>query len=86
MTIAKRHLKPGDNLDEFGGYTFYGIMDTFEEAKRLNALPTGLAPGARIVRPVVEGAIVTWDDVILDEQSTVVKLRRQQDRRELAKQ
>src|SRR5690606_14714773 len=24
MTVAKRDLKPGEKLDDFGGYTFYG--------------------------------------------------------------
>jgi len=79
MTVAKRALKPGEHLDDFGGYQFHGVMDTFIEANRLDALPVGLAPGAKMVRPVLEGEIITWDDVQLDEQSTVTKLRRQQD-------
>jgi len=79
MTIAKRALESGEQLDEFGGYTFYGIMERAAEASALHALPIGLAPGARVIRPVAAGEIVTWDDVALDEQSTVVKLRRQQD-------
>jgi predicted homoserine dehydrogenase-like protein len=79
MTIAKRHLRAGERLDTFGGYTFYGIMDRAEVARELNALPVGLAPGAQVMRPVTGGEIVTWDDVKLDEDSTVVKLRRQQD-------
>ena len=79
MTIAKRALKPGDKLDDFGGYTFHGVMDRAEAVRSLKALPVGLAPGAEVVRPVAAGEIVTWDDVNLDEDSTVVKLRRQQD-------
>jgi predicted homoserine dehydrogenase-like protein len=79
MTVAKRALKPGERLDQFGGYTFHGVMDRAEEARALNALPVGLAPGAEAVRPVAAGEIVTWDDVKLDEDSVVVKLRRQQD-------
>jgi predicted homoserine dehydrogenase-like protein len=79
MTVAKRDLESGERLDDFGGYTFYGVMERAEEARRLNALPVGLAPGADVVRPVAAGAIVTWDDVRLDERSTVVQLRRQQD-------
>ncbi len=79
MTVAKRDLRPGEKLDQFGGYMFHGVMDRAEEAQALNALPVGLAPGAEIVRPVATGAVVTWDDVRLDENSTVVKLRRQQD-------
>jgi len=79
MTVAKRDLKPGERLDDFGGYTFHGVIDRAEVARELNALPVGLAPGAQVVRPVPAGEILTWDDVQLDEDSTVVKLRRQQD-------
>jgi predicted homoserine dehydrogenase-like protein len=79
MAVAKRALTPGEQLDQFGGYAFYGVMDRAEEARALNALPVGLAPGAEVVRPVAAGEIVTWDDVKLDEDSVVVKLRRQQD-------
>jgi predicted homoserine dehydrogenase-like protein len=79
MTVAKRDLQPGERLDEFGGYTFYGVMDRAEIARSANALPVGIAPGARMVCPVAGGEIVTWNDVELDESSTVVKLRRQQD-------
>ena len=28
LSIAKRDLRPGERLDEFGGYTFRGLMDT----------------------------------------------------------
>jgi predicted homoserine dehydrogenase-like protein len=79
MTVAKRDLKPGEHLDDFGGYTFHGVMDRAEVARELNALPVGLAPDAEVVRPVPAGEIVTWDDVKLDENNTVVRLRRQQD-------
>jgi predicted homoserine dehydrogenase-like protein len=79
MTVAKRDLKPGERLDDFGGYTFHGIIDRAEVARDLNALPVGLAPGAEVVRPIAAGEILTWDDVKLDEDSPVVRLRRQQD-------
>lgn len=79
MTVAKRALRPRERLDDFGGYTFYGIIDGAAQARALNALPVGLAPGAEIVRPVAAGEIVTWNDVRLDEERTVVKLRRQQE-------
>jgi predicted homoserine dehydrogenase-like protein len=79
MTIAKRDLQPGDKLDDFGGYTFYGLMDEAKEVKKENALPVGLAIGAEIISPVSSGQIITWNDVRLNENSTVVKLRRQQD-------
>ncbi len=82
MTVAKRALKTGDRLDTFGGYTFFGLMDRASEAKRMNALPTGLAPDAVVLRAVAENQVVTWDDVKLDENSAVVRLRRDQDKME----
>jgi predicted homoserine dehydrogenase-like protein len=79
MTIAKRDLKVGETLDTFGGYTFHGIMDRADTVRKTNALPAGLAPGAKLKSPIIAGDIITWKDVLLDEESTVVKLRRQQD-------
>ena len=79
MTVAKRSLRAGERLDGFGGYTFYGLIDRAETATRLNALPAGLAPGAEVLRPIPANEIVTWQDVGLDEESVLVKLRRQQD-------
>jgi predicted homoserine dehydrogenase-like protein len=79
LTIAKRDLLPGDVLDDFGGYTFFGMMDEAEKVKKLGGLPVGLAPGAVVMRPVSAGEHLTWDDVKLDEGSRVVQLRRQQD-------
>jgi len=79
MTVAKMDLMPGQVLDDFGGYTYYGTMENAEIARQLNALPVGLAPKARIRQPVKAGEIVTWEHVALDEDSLVVSLRRQQD-------
>jgi len=77
--VAKADLSPGTRLDAFGGYTFFGRMDTKENCVTANALPVGLAPGAKIVKHVTKREIITWDDVELDESSTIVKLRREQD-------
>jgi len=80
IATAKRDLVKGDKLDTFGGYTFYGQIEGAKTAKLINALPTGLAPDALIVKPVKAGEIITWDDVVLNEEETVVKLRREQDK------
>lgn len=80
MAIAKRDLTPGETLEDFGGFTQYGVMDTAAAARALDALPVGLAPGAVMIRPVAAGEVITWADVYLDEASTVVRLRREQDR------
>jgi predicted homoserine dehydrogenase-like protein len=79
MTVAKRDLVLGEQLGQLGGYTFYAVMDHAEEADQVSALPVGIVPGAKVVRPVAQGKIGTWDDVKLDQGSTAVKLRRMQD-------
>jgi predicted homoserine dehydrogenase-like protein len=79
MTVAKRDLEPGETLDDFGGYTFHGVMDRFEVARAEHALPVGLAPGAKLLVRKKIGDMITWDDVMLDETQNVVKLRREQD-------
>jgi predicted homoserine dehydrogenase-like protein len=79
MTVAKKTLEKGSVLDDFGGYTFHGVMDRAAEAMGANALPVGLAPDARIKRSVWKGKVITWDDVELDEGSQFIKLRRMQD-------
>lgn len=84
ITVAKRDLIPGDRLDEFGGYTFSGLIDNAETTRELNALPVGLAPGAVVNKQVPAGDFLTWEDVTLDENSQVVKLRREQDQLDLA--
>ena len=80
LTVAKRELRSGDHLDAFGGYSYYGLIDRAEEAKKINALPAGLAPNARIIRPVKEDQVISWDDVELDELKAVVRLRQEQDK------
>ncbi len=80
VTIAKKDLRPGETLDAFGGYTYYGLIDKKENAERSDALPVGLAPGAKLLKPVKCGELVTWSHVALDETATLVKLRRMQDR------
>jgi len=79
MATAKRDLSLGEKLDTFGGYTFYGQIESARAARAINALPVGLAPGAVMKNVVKSGAIITWDDVLLDEDQIVVKLRREQE-------
>ena len=80
-TTAKADVNAGDVLDAFGGYTFFGRMDIKKACADANALPVGLAPGARLKKAAAKGSIITWDDVELDESSIIVKLRREMDGR-----
>ena len=82
MAVAKKPVQAGERLDDFGGYCFHGVIDRAGETRKLNALPAALAPGARLRSSVWREKIITWDDVELDEDSELVRLRREQDARE----
>ena len=79
ITVAKRTLRAGEQIDGIGGSTVYGLVDQAEVARAEDLLPLGLAQGATLQRDVLIGQPLTYDDVILDERQTVVQLRRLQD-------
>lgn len=76
---AKMNLKPGDILDGGGGYTIYGLAEKAEIAKAENLLPLGLAENIKAIRKIPEDGVLTYDDVELNEDSFLLKLRRMQD-------
>jgi predicted homoserine dehydrogenase-like protein len=79
VAAAKRDLRPGDVLDGIGGATVYGVALAADEARARDAVPVGVAAGARVRRPVARGALLCAADVDLDEMLAVVHLRRLQD-------
>ncbi|NNC73936.1 MAG: hypothetical protein HKN93_00355 [Acidimicrobiia bacterium] len=79
ITIAKKDLRTGEVIDDFGGFSAYGLIEKADIASAENLLPMGLAPGAVLKRDIPLGQPLTYDDVELDEESTIVKLRRRQD-------
>jgi len=81
ITVAKKDLKKGEKIDGIGGFCTYGTIDKIEIAKELNALPIGLInDNTFMAKDVKKGEIITYNDVILDENSPAVKLRREQDK------
>jgi predicted homoserine dehydrogenase-like protein len=78
--VAKRDLAPGEQLDGIGGYTVRGIIEDADAFAAERLVPLGVLNGARVVRPVRHGAMLTYDDVELKESATIVMLRRLQDR------
>ncbi|MCZ6677390.1 MAG: NAD(P)-dependent oxidoreductase [Candidatus Poribacteria bacterium] len=79
ITVAKRDLKQGEQLDGSGGYTVNGLIEKAEIARAENLLPLGLASGVKLKQNVTKGTTITYDMVELDENSFVLKLRRLQD-------
>jgi len=80
LAAAKRTLKPGDMLDGGGGYTTYGLAEKAGVAREENLLPLGLAENIRVAKEVPPDGVVSYDDVELNEDSFLLKLRRKQDK------
>jgi predicted homoserine dehydrogenase-like protein len=79
VTLAKRDLKAGEEIDELGGYTVYGEAETAAATAAGGLLPIGVAVGARLRRDLPKDAVLTYADVELPEGRLVDRLRREQD-------
>jgi predicted homoserine dehydrogenase-like protein len=77
---AKRDLKAGEKIDGVGGSMVRGNIDDADDFKAAGFAPFGVLAGATVVRDVAQGEMLTYDDVQLDEGSTIVCLRRLQDK------
>jgi predicted homoserine dehydrogenase-like protein len=81
---AKKDLQVGEILDGEGGYTVYGRLVRADESLQHGYLPIGLAGHAKLVRPVSQGATLTYGDVALDETLFSRRLRRDMEETEKA--
>ena len=79
VCIAKRDIEAGAALDGIGGTDWYGTIMTYPEARAIKAVPIGIGAGAVSKRPMAKGAVITEDDVAVDETTFVARLRRLQD-------
>jgi len=77
--LAKRDLEPGEELGRIGEYLYRGFSLTRHDALERNALPIGLAQGARIVSRVRKGELITYAAVEIPEGSEIARVRRLQD-------
>jgi predicted homoserine dehydrogenase-like protein len=78
--VAKRDLPAGTVLDGEGGYCVYGKLVRAADSLAGRALPIGLAHRVRLNRAVAAGAVVTRDDVELDETDPAVRFRSELER------
>ena len=79
--VAKRDLAVGERLDGEGGATVWGRLLPAADSLARGVLPIGLAHGISLKRPVGYGAMLTWDDVSLDESDATLAVRREMERR-----
>jgi len=81
MTVAKKDLKAGEYMDGYGEYTCYGMLDKYETAKALNAVPIGMiTKKTKVLRDIKKGEIITFDRVEINKESTLWHLRQLQNK------
>ncbi len=80
IAVAKRDLRPGEQLDGAGGYTVYGLSERHAVAARERLLPLGFAYQGTLRRAVPKDQPLRWDDVAVDTSTFLYRLRAEQDR------
>lgn len=76
--VAKRDLKAGETLDDYGMYMTYGEAVNVDEMSGKRYLPEGLVEGCRLMKDIRKDAIITYDDVILPANRLADRLRAEQ--------
>ncbi|HLC41799.1 MAG TPA: NAD(P)-dependent oxidoreductase, partial [Methylomirabilota bacterium] len=76
--VAKRDLKAGEMLDEYGMYMTYGEAVNADEMSARRYLPEGLVEGCKLERDVAKDRVLTYDDVELPAGRLADQLRAEQ--------
>ena len=76
--VAKRDLKAGEILDDYGMYMTYGEAANAEEMSGGRYLPEGLVEGCTLVRDISKDSVLTYDDVTLPRHRVADQLRAEQ--------
>ncbi len=78
ISIAKRDLEAGDELDGIGGFTAYGVIERSDTALNDGLLPIGVASGCVVKRDVPAGTAISYGDVDVPPGRLVDRLREEQ--------
>jgi predicted homoserine dehydrogenase-like protein len=76
--VAKRDLKPGEVLDDYGMYMTYGEAVNATEMSQMRYLPEGLVEGCVVKRPITKDQVITYYDVELPLGRIADQLRAEQ--------
>jgi predicted homoserine dehydrogenase-like protein len=76
--VAKRDLKAGEVLDEYGMYTTYGEAVNADEMSAERYLPEGLVEGCKLRCDIDKDQVLTYDDVELPAGRLADRLRGEQ--------
>jgi predicted homoserine dehydrogenase-like protein len=76
--VAKRDLKAGETLDDYGEYMTYGEAVAAEEMSGSRLLPEGLVQGCVLRRDIARDDVISYDDVELPAGRVADRLRAEQ--------
>jgi len=76
--VAKRDLKAGETLDDYGNYMTYGEAVNSPEMRDGRYLPEGLVEGCKLLRDIPKDSIIRYDDVTLPAGRLADQLRTEQ--------
>jgi predicted homoserine dehydrogenase-like protein len=76
--VAKRDLKAGEVLDDYGMFMTYGEAVNVEEMSAGRYLPEGLVEGCRLRRDVGRDEVLSYDDIELPSGRLADRLRAEQ--------
>ena len=78
ISVAKRDLKAGERLDGMGGFTCYGLIDTYDTCRRHDYLPMALSIDCRLKRDIPKDKPICYADVNLPVGRLCDQLRAEQ--------
>ena len=78
VATAKRDLKAGETLDGMGGFTCYGLIDTYERSAAAKSLPMSLSVDCRLKRDIGKDQPISYTDVVLPAGRLCDQLRAEQ--------
>jgi predicted homoserine dehydrogenase-like protein len=79
--VAKRDLKGGEILDDYGMYMTYGEAVNVDEMSKRQYLPEGLVEGCKLKHDIKKDTVITYGDVELPQNRLADRLRGEQYRR-----
>lgn len=81
ITVAKRDLKKGEKLEGMGSKQIFGTLTSHEIQQKEGYLPIALVgKNTYVTKDIKKDSLIKLSDVVLEDDSLIVKLRKEQDR------
>lgn len=78
VTVAKKDLRAGEQLDGIGGFCAYGLIDNTASARAMDALPMSLSDACTLLRDVAKDSVIAAADVRMPAERLSDRLWREQ--------